>query len=558
MSKPNLCESDSRSSGQRSTKAKAPACDPVIHLDSLEAELAEQQHAADLESTVLRLSDFLTAVEMTIKHTFDHSVWVKAEIRNLSSKNGHYYFELAEKDESGKVVASCRGTLWRFKAQRVLAKFERATGMLLTRDLTVLLKITPTFHPQYGFSLNIEDIDPSYTLGDLAQQYAAMIDRLTGEGLLRLNAQLPAPFDIEHVIVIAPEKAAGLGDFKADADKLARTGACHFHYHSATFQGNHGPAEIRTAMISAMQTFNKQYQRLPDLIVIIRGGGAVGDLAYLNDYELAALVAEQPVPVWVGIGHERDRVVLDEVAHTSFDTPSKVIAAIAAHLAHLTTKANQYRQQINALAQQHITLAQQSSLRQLSRIQAQTASQLTAIKKESRHAYATIQQAARYHTRQAEQDGAHFMSQIKAAATAQVTAASQHTLTYKTSIEQQAQRSVNQSRQNCDHLRDMILLQHPARVLNQGYVMVKESQSDTLVTSVAQLQPTQTITLLLKDGQANASITGVQLTPADVSDTDVNGTDVNGTDVNGTDVSDTDVNSTLKPALPNSLIKQTY
>jgi len=126
------------------------------------------------------------------------------------------------------VVASCRGNLWRFKAERVLAKFERATGMLLSRDLTVLLKIAPTFHPQYGFSLNIEDIDPSYTLGDLAQQYAAMIDRLTGEGLLRLNAQLPAPFDIEHVIVIAPEKAAGLGDFRADADRLARTGACHF------------------------------------------------------------------------------------------------------------------------------------------------------------------------------------------------------------------------------------------------------------------------------------------------------------------------------------------
>jgi exodeoxyribonuclease VII large subunit len=534
MSKPNLSQLDTLPNDKPAGKAKKPTRDPVVHLDSLEAELAEQQQAADLESTVLRLSDFLSAVEMTIKHTFDHSVWVKAEIRNLSSKNGHYYFELAEKDDNGKVVASCRGNLWRFKAERVLAKFERATGMLLSRDLTVLLKIAPNFHPQYGFSLNIEDIDPSYTLGDLAQQYAAMIDRLTGEGLLRLNAQLPAPFDIEHVIVIAPEKAAGLGDFRADADRLARTGACHFHYHHATFQGNHGPAEIRTAIITAMQAFAKQYDRLPDLIVIIRGGGAVGDLAYLNDYELAALVAEQPVPVWVGIGHERDRVVLDEVAHTSFDTPSKVIAAIAAHLANLTSKAVQYRQQIEALVQQQINLARQSSMRQLSRVQAHTASQLTAIKKESDHAYATIQQAARYHTRQAEQDCAHFMTQIRAAATAQVTTASQHTLSYKTAIEQQAQSSIKQSRQNCEHLRDMILLQHPARVLQQGYVMVKDTQSDTLVTSVAQLQPTQIITLLLKDGQANASITGVQLTPTEVSDPEINSTGINNTGINST------------------------
>ena len=88
------------------------------------------------------------------------------------------------------------------------------------------------------------------------------------------------------------------------------------------------PAEIRQAIVNAQQQFYDTYKRLPDLLVIIRGGGAVGDLAYLNDYELAALVAEQPVPVWVGIGHERDKVILDEVAHTSFDTPSKVIAAI--------------------------------------------------------------------------------------------------------------------------------------------------------------------------------------------------------------------------------------
>ncbi|WP_261868885.1 exodeoxyribonuclease VII large subunit [Psychrobacter sp. JCM 18901] len=280
MRKPNL-------SNIKQAKVLVPAKD----LATLEAELAEQED--HLEDTVLRLSDYLSAVEMVIKQTFDHRVWVKAEIRNLSSKGGHYYFELAEKDGDGKVVASCRGNLWRFKAARVLAKFERATGMPLERDLTVLLKVSAGFHAQYGFSITIEDIDPSYTLGDLARQYAEMVDRLTGEGLLHLNQQLPAPFDIEHVLVIAPEKAAGLGDFQADADRLASTGACQFHYHNSTFQGNHAPAEIRQAIVSAQQQFYDTYQRLPDLLVIIRGGGAVGDLAYLNDYELAALVAEQ-------------------------------------------------------------------------------------------------------------------------------------------------------------------------------------------------------------------------------------------------------------------------
>ena len=133
MRKPNLAMIKNTKS------AAAKTLMPAKDLATLEAELAAQEDSLDnsLEDTVLRLSDYLAAVEMVVKQTFDHRVWVKAEIRNLSSKGGHYYFELAEKDDDGKVVASCRGNLWRFKATRVLSKFERATGMPLNRDLTV-------------------------------------------------------------------------------------------------------------------------------------------------------------------------------------------------------------------------------------------------------------------------------------------------------------------------------------------------------------------------------------------------------------------------------------
>lgn len=416
MRKPNLAQINTKHA-----KTLAPAKD----LATLEAELAEREGSLEenLEDTVLRLSDYLAAVGMVIKQTFDHRVWVKAEIRNLSSKGGHYYFELAEKDDDGKVVANCRGNLWRFKAARVLAKFERATGMALSRDLTVLLKVSAGFHPQYGFSITIEDIDPSYTLGDLARQYAEMVDRLAGEGLINLNQQLPAPFDIEHVIVIAPEKAAGLGDFQADADRLVTAGACQFHYYNATFQGNHAPAEIRQAIVSAQQQFYATYQRLPDLLVIIRGGGAVGDLAYLNDYELAALVAEQPVPVWVGIGHERDKVILDEVAHSSFDTPSKVIAAISAHLAQLVTQVLRYQAQIKQSAQRQLTLVEQQTARQLSQIQSQTIGRLTAMWKDSNFAWRSIQQSTQRQVKQAARLTTEWQSQTKIAAYQQLASA---------------------------------------------------------------------------------------------------------------------------------------
>ncbi|MEN8624713.1 exodeoxyribonuclease VII large subunit [Psychrobacter proteolyticus] len=501
MRKPNL-------SNIKQAKVLAPAKD----LATLEAELAEQED--HLEDTVLRLSDYLSAVEMVIKQTFDHRVWVKAEIRNLSSKGGHYYFELAEKDDDGKVVASCRGNLWRFKAARVLAKFERATGMPLERDLTVLLKVSAGFHAQYGFSITIEDIDPSYTLGDLARQYAEMVDRLTGEGLLHLNQQLPAPFDIEHVLVIAPEKAAGLGDFQADADRLASTGACQFHYHNATFQGNHAPAEIRQAIVSAQQQFYDTYQRLPDLLVIIRGGGAVGDLAYLNDYELAALVAEQPIPVWVGIGHERDKVILDEVAHTSFDTPSKVIAAIHSHLAQLVTQTLQYQAQIKQAAQRQLNTAEQQTARQLSQIQSQTIGQLTALRKDSDYAWRSIQQSAQRQVKQAVRLTAERYTQTQTLAHQQLAKAATNSRNHQESIMQNAQQQIVQAQRDSEHLRDIVLLHRPSRVLNQGYTMLTDAKNKQTLTSSTQLYPEQTVNIILKDGNAKAQIIDVNIDKA--------------------------------------------
>ena len=505
MRKPNL---NALNPAKTSSKTIVPAKD----LATLEAELAEVEASLEnsLEDTVLRLSDYLAAVDMVIKQTFAHRVWVKAEIRNLSSKGGHYYFELAEKDDDGKVVASCRGNLWRFKATRVLAKFERATGMALNRDLTVLLKVSASFHAQYGFALTIEDIDPSYTLGDLARQYAQMVDRLTGEGLLHLNQQLPKPFDIEHVIVIAPEKAAGLGDFQADADRLASTGACHFYYHNATFQGNHAPSEIRQAIVSAQQQFFDTYGRLPDLLVIIRGGGAVGDLAYLNDYELAAIVAEQPVPVWVGIGHERDKVILDEVAHTSFDTPSKVIAAISAHLANLVAQTVQYRAQITQAAQRQLKSADQQAIRQLSQLQAQTVGQLTALQKDSDYAWRSIQQSAQRQVKQAARLTIDYQNQIQQAAQHSIMMASMNAVNRRKTIMHNTEQQLVKAQRESAHLRDIVLLHRPQRVLNQGYTMLSTASDKQTLTSSSQLYPEQIIKIKLKDGQATAQILDIK------------------------------------------------
>ena len=238
-------------------------------------------------------------------------------------------------------------------------------------------------------------------------------------------------------------------------------------------------------------------------------------MAYLNDYELAAIVAEQPVPVWVGIGHERDKVILDEVAHTSFDTPSKVIAAISAHLANLVNQTLHYQAQIKQSAQRLLKSAEQQTIRQLSQVQAQTLGQLTALQKDSNYAWQSIQQSAQRQVNQTARLSIEQQNQIQTAAYQQLTYARTHNSDYRKIILQTAQQQTVQAQRNSTYLRDIILLYQPARVLAQGYVLLTNDTENQTLTSSAQLYPEQTIKIALKDGKATARILDVEQATAD-------------------------------------------
>lgn len=415
------------------------------------------------ERQQLSLSEYLATVQEVIQLTFDGAVWVKAEIRNLSIKGGHYYLELAEKDEeSHKVIASCKGTIWKFTAQKIILKFERESGIELSKDLNVLIKVKARFDPQYGFSVNIEDIDSSFTLGDIAKRYQQILLRLTEEGLLNNNKQLPVPFDIQNVLVIAPENAAGLGDFKKDADALAQAGVCHFVYHSATFQGNTASASIIQVLGSALRRWAQDYSIAPDLIVIIRGGGAVNDLAYLNDYDLAALLCKRTVPIWVGIGHEKDRTILDEIAHRSFDTPSKVIAGIRNLIVERVNEVSTALQTIKLLSQ-HQLIAYQSQNDQ-------------------------------------------YLKTIKTLTQNQINEAQRSVDMLKSDTQYLAQQQIKLASQQVESLMRETLLQNPRNVMAKGYAIVR-SQGKA-IRSIQQITD-QELQIELKDGTIDATVTQV-------------------------------------------------
>lgn len=413
--------------------------------------------------TQLSLSEYLTTVQEVIRIAFDEPVWVKAEIRNLSIKGGHYYLELAEKDEhTDKVIASCKATIWKFSAAKMVLKFERESGIELSKDLNVLIKIKAKFDPQYGFSVNVEDIDSSYTLGDIARRYQQILERLITEGLVNKNKLLHTPFDIQNVLVIAPENAAGLGDFKKDADALDKTGVCHFVYHTATFQGNTAAVSIIGALGNGLRQWALNFNIAPDLIVIIRGGGAVNDLAYLNDYDLAALLCKRSVPIWVGIGHEKDRTILDEVAHRSFDTPSKVIGGIRNLIVERTQEVLDAIQKIKLLSQHQIT------------------------------AY------------QGQND--QYMRVIKTLAHGQINEANKALDMMKGTTQYLAQQQIKFASNQVDSLMRETLLQNPRNVIAKGYGIVR-SQGKS-IRSIHQVS-NHSIQVELQDGTIDATVTQV-------------------------------------------------
>ncbi|MBJ9936808.1 exodeoxyribonuclease VII large subunit [Acinetobacter pittii] len=409
------------------------------------------------------LSEYLGTVQEVIRVAFDEPVWVKAEIRNLNIKGGHYYLELAEKDaETDKVIASCKATIWKFSASKIVLKFERETGIEISSDLNVLIKIRARFDPQYGFSVNIEEIDSSFTLGEIAKRYQQIIERLTQEGLIHKNKLLPTPFDIQNVLVIAPQNAAGLGDFKKDADALERNRVCHFVYHTATFQGNTAATSLIESLGSGLRQWASTFNFPPDLIVIIRGGGSVNDLAYLNDYELAALLCKRSVPIWVGIGHEKDRTILDEIAHRSFDTPSKVIAGIRNHIVERVQEAVDSLQTIKLLSQHQIT------------------------------------------TYQSKND--QLLHHIKSSAQSKLSSAHRLLDQMKERIQFSSQQQVKFSLAQIESLMKEILLQNPKQVQAKGYAIVRSEGK--AIRSIHQIS-SPAIAIEMQDGVVEANITQV-------------------------------------------------
>ena len=271
----------------------------------------------------LTLYELNSLVKGVVEDALDREYWVTGEFSEARvGYGGHLYAELVQKDAAERnLVAKARMNCWARQYNIVRLRFLQETGQEIQAGLKVLALVRVTFHELYGYSLQLLDLDPSYTLGDMARRRQQILDRLEQEGILHDNQQLLLPALTSRIAVISSAGAAGYGDFCNQLHANEYGLRFHVRLFPAVMQG----ANVEPSVLEALYAIAEQEEEW-DAVVIIRGGGATSDLSDFDSYALASAIAQFPLPVIVGIGHDRDQTVLDFVAHTSLKTPTAVAA----------------------------------------------------------------------------------------------------------------------------------------------------------------------------------------------------------------------------------------
>jgi exodeoxyribonuclease VII large subunit len=297
--------------------------------------------------TLLELNRLVREV---IECEMPNEYWVEAELSECRESHGHCYMELIQKDEqTATPIARASAKCWSSKWMLIRSGFERITGQRLHAGMKVLLKVYAQFHETYGFSWIVTDIDPTYTLGDMARKRQEIIHQLKAEGVFDLQKELRLPLFCQRIAVISSETAAGYGDFCNQLADNPYGFQFETHIFPAIMQGE----GVEQSIIAALERI---YDLPFDCVVIIRGGGATSDMSGFDTLALAENVANFPLPIITGIGHERDESILDMVSHTQVKTPTAAAAFLISHLKEVLDAINDAQERITGYTNQKLSV----------------------------------------------------------------------------------------------------------------------------------------------------------------------------------------------------------
>ena len=310
----------------------------------------------------LTLYELNSLVREVLEYEMPDEYWVEAELSECRESRGHCYMELIQKDEqTATPIAKASARCWASKWTIIRPYFERTTGQQLHTGMKVLLKVYAQFHEAYGFSWIVTDIDPTYTLGDMARKRQEIIRQLKEEGVFDLQKELRLPLFCQHIAVISSETAAGYGDF---CNQLADN-PYGFKFETQLFPAIMQGEGVEQSIIAALGKIFSEYSEYSDYsdspfdcVVIIRGGGATSDMSGFDTLALAENVANFPLPIITGIGHDRDESILDMVSHTRVKTPTAAATLLVDHLKEVLDTIDEVQERITHHAHQKISVLQ--------------------------------------------------------------------------------------------------------------------------------------------------------------------------------------------------------
>jgi exodeoxyribonuclease VII large subunit len=423
----------------------------------------------------LTLFELNRLVREVIEYEMPHQYWVEAELSECRESRGHCYMELIERSDDGATpIARASAKCWASRWMMIRPHFERVTGQRLTAGMKVLLAVAPQFHEAFGFSWIVSDIDPTFTLGDQARRRQEIIRQLKAEGVFDLQRELSLPLFCQNIAVISSATAAGYGDFcnqLADSPFAFRT-----QLFPAVMQGE----GVEQSIIAALERIYSHKGPDPlcgfDCVVIIRGGGATSDLSGFDTLALAENVANFPIPIITGIGHERDECILDMISHTRVKTPTAAAAFLIDHLQHILDSLEDAQQRISRQALQK--LADQKV--RISSLNTQISNLFSVVRTRQE---ARLDQLFLRLTRHMQQ---------------QLTTASYQLANYDQMLRTQADRRLTTERHHLELLQEKLNALDPALLLSRGYSIT--TKGGILIRDPQQLNPGDLIETQLEKG----------------------------------------------------------
>lgn len=486
--------------------------------DTSEKEIIHKDRSLD----AISLTSYLQNIGKVISTYVTKNQWVMCEIISFNNTRGNYYFEIVDTSDDAQRTKGITAILFKSKVFSLFGKFQSQTGVPLSNGMKIMIKLNTNFDPKFGISLYIDDINPSFTIGEMEAKSNNIRAAMVSQKIDKKNKSLIIPSHFTSIAVLSPSGAAGLGDFKVEADLLEKYNLCKFEYFTATFEGD----SVQSTIVDAFKQIHQSGFENYDCLVFIRGGGAKSSLQYLNEELILKCVCRTPIPIISGIGHEKDKVLIDEFVSLSLDTPSKVIEFITnANIKNITealstvesievyaekvlnkyeSNYKQEEEQIFTLIDKNLVNAEHKSQSMVNVIFSESINRLSDAENSNTSTVNIIFNTAIDSINDLEMKSKMLVNNVESTIDSILSDSEMASNVLIDKIYSEADRLVENAEKDIKHISSDIASLDPKNVLNRGYSIVRSEGK--VIKNALELNSLKSIEIIFKDGKKEINL----------------------------------------------------